>query len=161
MCFAALQEWFRVRWCCCQKLGLGFRDAKLRDALGRVKWHLTRKATLPLALLVPRIRHPQPRLKRLTIRASHFKSKHNTTIMSRSTDPGHFFQSDASEAIRARRAAKSGNTFGDPIKLQSKILAVVADPASSASIYVAESAGCIRRVNLDVSYFSNCLHTQI
>ena len=70
--------------------------------------------------------------------------------MSRSTDPGHFFQSDASEAIRARRAAKSGNTFGDPIKLQSKILAVVADPASPASVYVAESAGCIRRVNLEV-----------
>lgn len=81
----------------------------------------------------------------------HFKRKHNTTIMSRSTDPGHFFQSDASEAIRARRAAKSGNTFGNPIKLQSKILAVVADPASSASVYVAESAGCIRRVNLNVS----------
>ena len=81
--------------------------------------------------------------------------------MSRSTDPGHFFQSDASEAIRARRAAKSGNILGDPIKLQSKILAVVADLASSASIYVAESAGCIRRVNLDVSYSSGCLVIQI
>lgn len=151
-----------MRWCCCQKLRLELRHAKLRDALGRVKWHLTRKATRPLALLVPRIRHPQPRLKLLTIRAS--LSKVNTTqqlSMSRSTDPGHFFQSDASEAIRARRAAKSGNTFGDPIKLQSKILAVVADPASSASVYVAESAGCIRRVNLDVSYSSLCLLTQV
>lgn len=84
---------------------------------------------------------------------NHFSLPINKVDMSRSTDPGHFFQSDASEAIRARRAAKSGNTFGNPIKLQSKILAVVADPASSACVYVAESAGCVRRVNLEVVTF--------
>lgn len=70
--------------------------------------------------------------------------------MSRSTDPGHFFQTDASEATRARRAAKSGNKNGNPIVLQSKILNVVPDPFSSSCIYVAESAGCVRRVDIEV-----------
>ncbi|KAL2066229.1 hypothetical protein VTL71DRAFT_2300 [Oculimacula yallundae] len=69
--------------------------------------------------------------------------------MSRSTDPGHFFQTDASESIRARRAAKSGNKYGNPIILQSKILSCVPDPFSSAAIYIAESAGCVRKVNVD------------
>ena len=70
--------------------------------------------------------------------------------MSRSTDPGHFFQTDASEAIRARRAAKSGNKNGNPIVLQSKILNVIPDPFSPSCIYLAESAGCVRKVNLEV-----------
>lgn len=70
--------------------------------------------------------------------------------MSRSTDPGHFFQTDASEATRARRAAKSGNKNGNPIILQSKILSVILDPFSSSCIYVAESAGCVRRVDIEV-----------
>jgi hypothetical protein len=70
--------------------------------------------------------------------------------MSRSTDPGHFFQTDASEAIRARRAAKSGNKNGDPIKLTSKLLDVAVDPLSPACLFVAESAGCIRKVNVEV-----------
>ncbi|TVY41955.1 putative WD repeat-containing protein [Lachnellula occidentalis] len=69
--------------------------------------------------------------------------------MSRSTDPGHFFQTDASESTRARRAAKSGNKNGDPVILQSKILSIIADPFSAASIYIAESAGCVRRINLE------------
>ncbi|KAL5325860.1 hypothetical protein ACEPPN_006994 [Leptodophora sp. 'Broadleaf-Isolate-01'] len=69
--------------------------------------------------------------------------------MSRSTDPGHFFQTDASESIRARRAAKSGNKYGNPIVLQSKILSCVPDPFSSAAIYIAESAGCVRKVNIE------------
>lgn len=49
-----------------------------------------------------------------------------------------------------RKAAKSRNTNGNPIKLQSKILAVAADPVNSGSIYVAESAGTVRRVILEV-----------
>ncbi|KAH7370537.1 WD40-repeat-containing domain protein [Rhexocercosporidium sp. MPI-PUGE-AT-0058] len=69
--------------------------------------------------------------------------------MSRSTDPGHFFQTDASESIRARRAAKSGNKYGDPIALHSKILGCVSDPFSSVDIYIAESAGCVRKVNIE------------
>lgn len=70
--------------------------------------------------------------------------------MSRSTDPGHFFQTDAAESTRARRAAKSGNKNGDPIVLSSKILNATADPFSSTSIYIAESVGCVRKVNVEV-----------
>lgn len=71
--------------------------------------------------------------------------------MSRSTDPGRFFQTDASESTRARRAAKSGNKNGNPIVLQSKILSVIPDPFSTACVYIAESAGCVRKVNIEVS----------
>lgn len=70
--------------------------------------------------------------------------------MSRSTDPGHFFQTDASEATRARRVAKSGNKNGNPIVLQSKILSAIADPFSTSCIYIAESAGCVRKVDIEV-----------
>ncbi|RAL61559.1 hypothetical protein DID88_009598 [Monilinia fructigena] len=69
--------------------------------------------------------------------------------MSRSTDPGHFFQTDASESTRARRAAKSGNKNGNPIVLQSKILSLISDPFSSQCVYIAESAGCVRKVNIE------------
>ncbi|KAG4035680.1 hypothetical protein MFRU_001g04490 [Monilinia fructicola] len=69
--------------------------------------------------------------------------------MSRSTDPGHFFQTDASESTRARRAAKSGNKNGNPIVLQSKILSLIPDPFSSQCVYIAESAGCVRKVNVE------------
>lgn len=69
-----------------------------------------------------------------------------------SADRDHFFETDASQAQRARKAAKAGNKHGDPIEMKSKILAAVADPASPlSSIYVAESAGYIRRVNLTAS----------
>jgi hypothetical protein len=77
------------------------------------------------------------------------------TTMSRSTDPGHFFQTDASESIRARKAAKSVNKNGNPIILQSKILNVIPDPSSSTSIYIAESVGCVRKVNVEVGMRSN------
>jgi hypothetical protein len=70
--------------------------------------------------------------------------------MSQSTDPGHFFQTDASESTRARRAEKSGNKNGNPIVLQSKVLSVIPDPFSPACIYIAESAGCVRKVNVEV-----------
>lgn len=58
----------------------------------------------------------------------------------------------ASKANRARKAAKSGNKHGDPIVMKSKILAAIADPTSpSSSIFIAESAGNVRRVSLEVS----------
>ncbi|KAI1007895.1 hypothetical protein K3495_g338 [Podosphaera aphanis] len=69
--------------------------------------------------------------------------------MSRSNDPDRFFQTDASEETRARRAAKSTNKYGNPLKLQSKILSVIPDPFSSDLIYIAESAGCIRKINIE------------
>jgi hypothetical protein len=70
--------------------------------------------------------------------------------MSRSTDPGHFFQTSASEANSARKAAKSSNKNGNPYKLSSKILDVVADPLEPEYVLVAESAGTARRVNWKV-----------
>lgn len=50
----------------------------------------------------------------------------------------------------ARKATKSKNTRGSPIKLPSKILAVVSDPQNEDAVYVAEAAGNVKRVNLKV-----------
>ncbi|KAG0647944.1 putative WD repeat-containing [Hyphodiscus hymeniophilus] len=69
--------------------------------------------------------------------------------MSRTTDARNFFQTDASESTRARKAAKSGNRNGNPIVLQSKILNAIQDPFSPSCIFVAESAGCVRKVNVE------------
>ncbi|KAK1772408.1 WD40-repeat-containing domain protein [Phialemonium atrogriseum] len=70
--------------------------------------------------------------------------------MFKSSDPQNFFETDADQAKRERRAAKADNKYGNPIILKSKILAVTPDPRSpSSTIYVAESAGSIRKVNLD------------
>lgn len=71
--------------------------------------------------------------------------------MSTSTDPGHFFQSDASEATRARKAAKASNTHGAPMRFTSKILDIVEDPTQAGCVYLAESDGHVRRVDLQVS----------
>ncbi|KAK0615815.1 WD40-repeat-containing domain protein [Bombardia bombarda] len=69
-----------------------------------------------------------------------------------SSDPGHFFETDAEQLTRKRRAAKAGNKYGNPIQLKSKILAAVVDPrAPSSAIFVAESAGSVRRIDLDTS----------
>ncbi|KAI6360273.1 hypothetical protein MCOR25_006773 [Pyricularia grisea] len=69
--------------------------------------------------------------------------------MSKSSDPRHFFESDAQQAKRERRDAKSSNKYGKPIVLKSKILSAIADPRSSSSaIFVAESAGSVRHVKL-------------
>ncbi|MCJ1462344.1 hypothetical protein MMC07_000944 [Pseudocyphellaria aurata] len=70
--------------------------------------------------------------------------------MSKSTDPDHFFQTDHSVAETRRKALKSSNKHGAPIRLQSKILAVIPDPTRpSDTIYVAESTGTARRIVLD------------
>ncbi|KAJ4422822.1 hypothetical protein N0V82_002478 [Gnomoniopsis sp. IMI 355080] len=67
-----------------------------------------------------------------------------------SSDPRHFFESDADQSKRHKREAKSGNKFGKPIVLKSKIAAAVLDPNSpSNSVFIAESAGSVRRVNVD------------
>lgn len=49
-----------------------------------------------------------------------------------------------------RRALKSKNAHGDPIRLQSKILAIIADPVHAGAIYIAESTATARRVVLEV-----------
>jgi hypothetical protein len=61
----------------------------------------------------------------------------------------------AVQASRQRKAAKASNKNGDPVIMKSKILAAVPDPASPlTSVFIAESAGAVRRINLEV-----CLNT--
>ncbi|KAI9785508.1 MAG: hypothetical protein M1839_009249 [Geoglossum umbratile] len=69
--------------------------------------------------------------------------------MSRSTDPGHFFQTETSLEETARKSQKAGNDNGKPITLPSKILAVEPDPRDIGRIFVAESGGTVRRVVLE------------
>ncbi|KAJ4306960.1 hypothetical protein N0V88_000333 [Collariella sp. IMI 366227] len=45
-----------------------------------------------------------------------------------SSDPEHFFETDAAQEKRARRAAKANNKYGNPINLKSKILAAIPTP---------------------------------
>ncbi|KAM0235394.1 hypothetical protein ACHAPO_005680 [Fusarium lateritium] len=69
-----------------------------------------------------------------------------------SADRDHFFETDAVQAQRQRRAAKADNKNGEPIVMTSKVLAVVPDPASPLnSVFIAESAGAVRRINLETS----------
>ncbi|KAI4635699.1 uncharacterized protein J4E87_000654 [Alternaria ethzedia] len=71
--------------------------------------------------------------------------------MSRSNDPGHYFQTTSSLEETARKAAKSKNTKGNPLKLPSKILALTADPHDENNIYVAEAAGNVKRINIETN----------
>ncbi|ROW04093.1 hypothetical protein VSDG_01142 [Cytospora chrysosperma] len=67
-----------------------------------------------------------------------------------SSDPRHFFESDAAQSKRERREAKSSNKFGNPIALKSKLAAACVDPHSpSNSVFVAETAGSVRRIKVD------------
>lgn len=70
--------------------------------------------------------------------------------MSRSNDPGHYFQTTDSLATSERKAAKSKNKHGEPIKFPSKILAAQADLWDGNLVYVAEAAGEVKRVSLEV-----------
>ncbi|RKU40876.1 hypothetical protein DL546_000880 [Coniochaeta pulveracea] len=66
------------------------------------------------------------------------------------SDPGRFFETDAEQATRARRAAKSSNKYGNPIALKSKILAAIVNPHSPRNeIFVALSTGFVQKVNVD------------
>ncbi|EEH46827.2 uncharacterized protein PADG_02925 [Paracoccidioides brasiliensis Pb18] len=69
--------------------------------------------------------------------------------MAVSSHPDDFFRTTAAVEDSHRKAKKSENLNGNPIKLNSKLLAIAADPSSSHSVYVAESAGLLRRVELE------------
>ncbi|MCJ1374894.1 hypothetical protein MMC20_006127 [Loxospora ochrophaea] len=69
--------------------------------------------------------------------------------MSRSIDPDHFFQTNTSLEQSKRKALKSTNTNGSPIRLPSKVLALLPDPTSPTHVFVAESAGTVRHLNLE------------
>ena len=119
-----------------------------KRGLTRLDFHSTREETPVNYFSVGPLLSPRDQNK-TSHPAYHYKA-YNQKIMSRSTDPGHFFQTDASESSRARKAAKSGNKNGKPIVLKSKILNAIADPFSSSCLYIAESAGCVRKVNVEV-----------
>ena len=70
--------------------------------------------------------------------------------MSRSNDAGHFFQTSDALATSERKAAKSKSKRGNPIKIPSKILAACLDPTAESTVYVAEAAGEVKRVNVQV-----------
>lgn len=65
---------------------------------------------------------------------------------------GHFFQTSESLVSGQRKAAKAQNKLGRPIKLSSKLLAIVPDPFDERAVYVAEAAGEVRRIVLEVSF---------
>ncbi|CAK4034711.1 WD repeat-containing [Lecanosticta acicola] len=77
--------------------------------------------------------------------------------MSRSNDPGHYFQTSDALATSKRKAAKAKNQHGDPIQLPSKILAAVPAGATNNNnqIYVAEAAGEIHLVDLSSKQTEN------
>ena len=92
--------------------------------------------------------------------------------MSRSADPDHFFQTtypspsvspilqtnsyhSHSVTETRRKALKSKNKNGNPIRLPSKVLVLIADPQDAGAVYVAESAGTARRLVLDVGEAPN------
>ncbi|GLI73848.1 hypothetical protein PoHVEF18_002078 [Penicillium ochrochloron] len=68
--------------------------------------------------------------------------------MTTSSNRDHFFQTSAALDDQERKEAKSKNDNGNPIKTQSKILAVLPDPWNQGSVYVAQSSGVVRRVIL-------------
>ncbi|KAL5361806.1 WD40 repeat-like protein [Aspergillus floccosus] len=69
--------------------------------------------------------------------------------MSRSSHQNDFFQTTAALDEQKRKDTKSQNANGDPIRLQSKILAVQADPTTPGAVFVAQSAGTVRKVILE------------
>lgn len=69
--------------------------------------------------------------------------------MATSSNRDDFFQTTASLVEQKRKDAKSQNGNGNPIRLQSKILAVKADPLNAGSVYVAQSGGTVRRIVLE------------
>jgi len=78
--------------------------------------------------------------------------------MSVSNDPGHFFQTTASLETQKRRRIKASNKNGNPITLPSKILSFVVDAESTGAlprIFIAESGGLARRVDLEVMNLSS------
>jgi hypothetical protein len=54
----------------------------------------------------------------------------------------------------ARKASKSKNTKGNPVKLPSKVLALAADPHDEDAVYIAEAAGNVKRIKLEVGQLS-------
>jgi len=66
------------------------------------------------------------------------------------SNAGHFFQtSDSLETIK-RKTAKKANKHGDPVALSSKVLSLHADSRNRANVFVAEAAGDVQKVDVEV-----------
>ena len=83
--------------------------------------------------------------------------------MSIADDPGNYFQTTDSLATSERKAAKAKNKEGNPITLPSKILAAQLVPRSldgdgAEALYVAEAAGDVKRVRLEVGEKLSSFH---
>ncbi|KAK1674363.1 WD domain-containing protein [Colletotrichum godetiae] len=66
-----------------------------------------------------------------------------------STNQENFFETDTQQEKRQQRAKKEGNTFGNPLRMPSKLLAVIKDTKSNNSVFVAESGGRVSKVNTE------------
>ncbi|KZL79548.1 wd repeat-containing protein [Colletotrichum incanum] len=67
-----------------------------------------------------------------------------------SSNQENFFETDTQQAKRQQRAKKEANTFGNPLRMPSKILAVVPDPKKpQTSVFIAESGGRVSRVDTE------------
>ncbi|KAK1596091.1 WD domain-containing protein [Colletotrichum navitas] len=67
-----------------------------------------------------------------------------------SSNQENFFETDAQQAKRQLRAKKEANTFGNPLRMPSKLLAVIPDPKKPhVSVLVAESGGRVSRVDTE------------
>lgn len=62
----------------------------------------------------------------------------------------------AALSTSARKAQKSSNKKGNPVKLASKILDVAVDPLDGDAVYVAEAAGTVKRVSVEVCLYWWC-----
>nr|XP_036585843.1 WD repeat protein [Colletotrichum truncatum]KAF6796034.1 WD repeat protein [Colletotrichum truncatum] len=71
-----------------------------------------------------------------------------------SSNPEHFFETDAQQAKRQQRAVKEENAFGNPLRMPSKILAVIPDPKKAHSVFAAESGGRVSRINTETRAIS-------
>ncbi|KXH29658.1 WD domain-containing protein [Colletotrichum salicis] len=69
-----------------------------------------------------------------------------------STNQENFFETDTQQEKRQQRAKKEGNTFGNPLRMPSKLLAVIKDTKSNNSVFVAESGGRVSKVDIEVSF---------
>ncbi|OHE90825.1 WD domain-containing protein [Colletotrichum orchidophilum] len=66
-----------------------------------------------------------------------------------SSNQENFFETDTQQEKRQQRAKKEGNPFGNPLRMPSKLLAVIKDTKSNTSVFVAESGGRVSRVNTE------------
>ncbi|WYZ37342.1 hypothetical protein EsH8_II_000848 [Colletotrichum jinshuiense] len=72
-----------------------------------------------------------------------------------SSNQENFFETDTQQAKRKQRANKEGNTFGNPLRMTSKILAVILDPKKPHnSVFTAESGGRVCRVDTETRTIS-------